>query len=304
MTEYSGEDYLRLDEVSVEEVLGLLESTEEMKSSPFRDSLSDRSLGMLFQKRSTRTRVSFEVGMTQLGGHAVFLGQDDIQLGRGETVGDTARSLSRYVDCLMARVYSYDDVEALAEAADVPVVNGLSDFNHPCQALADAYTIRESFDGFDGLELAWLGDGNNVCHSLLHLLPRLGVDVRVATPEDHRPADDVVSRAREMSEDEGGGDVSSTTEAAEAVRDADVVYTDTWVSMGEEGKGEEVFHPYQANSELLARASDDHVFMHCLPAHRGKEVTDEVVDGEHSVVWRQAENRMHAQKALLVDLVG
>ncbi len=303
MTEYSSGDFLRLDTVSLDEIRGLLEATREMKGSPYRDSLSQRSLGMIFQKRSTRTRVSFEAGMTQLDGHAVFLGQDDIQLGRGETVGDTARSLSGYVDGLMARVYSYSDVEALAEHADVPVVNGLSDLNHPCQALADSYTLLEHFGSLDGLEFTWLGDGNNVCHSLLHVLPRFGVDVTVATPQEHSPDTDVVERSRKLAADDGGGTVELTDDAEEAVDGADAVYTDTWVSMGEDGKSEEEFHPYQANTELLSRAADDHVFMHCLPAHRGKEVTDDVVDGSHSVVWRQAENRMHAQKALLEQML-
>lgn len=304
MTEYSGEDFLRLDTVSLDELQGLLDATAEMKENPFRTTLSQRSLGMIFQKRSTRTRVSFEVGMTQLDGHAVFLSQDDIQLGRGETVGDTARSLSGYVDGLMARVYSYDDVEALAEHADVPVVNGLSDFNHPCQALADTYTLLESFDVLEGLNFTWLGDGNNVCHSLLHALPRFGVDVTVATPPEHMPDSDVVERSRKLADEDGGGGIELTEDAEAAVYDADAVYTDTWVSMGEDGKSEEDFHPYQANTDLLSHAADSHVFMHCLPAHRGKEVTDDVVDGGHSVVWRQAENRLHAQKALLEQLLA
>ncbi|MFP4633106.1 MAG: ornithine carbamoyltransferase [Halobacteriales archaeon] len=302
MTDLRGEDFLRLDDVDERSLTSLLDDAAELKRRPVRDALSDRSLGMLFQKRSTRTRVSFEVGMTELGGHAVFLSSDDIQLGRGETVADTARALSRYVDVLMARVYDYDDVSALAEHSDVPVVNGLSDFNHPCQALSDAFTLRETYDDLDGVEVAWVGDGNNVCHSLLHLLPRLGVGVRVATPEGFEPDVDVVERARSLAVEPGYVDV--VRDPGEAVEGVDAVYTDTWVSMGEEGKDVSVFENYRVDPELMSAADESAVFMHCLPAHRGQEVVDDVIDGPRSVVWRQAENRLHAQKALLVALAG
>ena len=301
----SMENFVRLDELPKSLVRGLLDEAHKIKDEPPTDEpLGRATLGTVYQKRSTRTRVSFEAGMNTLGGDAVFLSSDDIQLGRGETIGDTARALSRYVDGLMARVHGHDEIEALAEHADVPVINGLSDFNHPCQALADAFTLEEANGkgSLDSTRVAWLGDGNNVCHSLLHVLPRFGVDMAVATPDGHRPDDGVVETAREFA-DENDGAVTVTDDPEDAVEDADAVYTDTWVSMGEEGKDASAFEPFQANAELLSGADDDHVFMHCLPAHRGQEVTDEVIDGPHSVVWTQAENRMHAQMALLVELL-
>ncbi|MDY6779562.1 MAG: ornithine carbamoyltransferase [Halobacteria archaeon] len=298
-----GRDYLRIDDLSAEEIRGLLDETAETKREPVTDELENRNLGMVFQKRSTRTRVSFEVGMNQLGGDAVFLSSDDLQLGRGETVADTSRALSRYVDALMARVYDHSDVVELAEHSDVPVVNGLSDFNHPCQALSDLFTVSEAKGSLEGVSLAWLGDGNNVCHSLLHGSSLVGMNVRVATPEEHEPDADVVGRAREYAE-ESGSTVMTTNDPLEAVEGADVVYTDSWISMGDDDKEEEVFEEFRVDSELTSHAADDYLFMHCLPAHRGKEVTDEVIDGENSVVWEQAENRMHTQKALLKRLVA
>ena len=294
--------FVRLDTLPKSLVRELLDETRELKDSPPTDEpLRRATLGTVYQKRSTRTRVSFEAGMNRLGGDAVFLSSDDIQLGRGETVADTARALSRYVDGIMARVHGHEEIEKLAEHADVPVINGLSDFNHPCQALADAFTVEEAKGSLD-VKLAWLGDGNNVCQSLLHVFPRFGADVTVATPEEHRPDDDVVETARDFA-DENDGSVTLTDDARAAVEDADVVYTDAWVSMGEEGKDDSAFEPFQANTELMSGAADDHVFMHCLPAHRGHEVTDGVIDGPNSVVWEQAENRMHAQMSLLVRLL-
>lgn len=298
------DDFVRLDELPKSLVRDLLDETRRLKQDPPTDEpLRRMTLGTVYQKRSTRTRVSFEAGMNTLGGDAVFLSSDDIQLGRGETIGDTARALSRYVDGIMARVHAHDEIEALAEHADVPVINGLSDFNHPCQALADIFTLEEAKGSLDDLRVAWLGDGNNVCHSLLHVLPRFGVNVAVATPDEHRPDDDVVETARGFAEEEGAK-MTLTDDPHEAVEDADAVYTDAWVSMGEEGKDASAFEAFQANAELLSHADDDHVFMHCLPAHRGQEVVDEVIDGPNSVVWTQAENRMHAQMALLVRLLA
>jgi len=302
MTELDG--FVRLDTLPKGFVRGLIEETRALKTdTPTDEPLNRATLGTVYQKRSTRTRVSFEAGMNTLGGDAVFLSSDDIQLGRGETVADTARALSRYVDGIMARVSAHDDIEALDEHASVPVINGLSDFNHPCQALADAFTLEQAKGSLDDLRLAWLGDGNNVCHSLLHILPRFGVDVRVATPDEHRPEASVAETAHEFA-DQNDGAVTVTDNPGEAVEDADAVYTDTWVSMGEEGKEASVFEPYRAEPALLDAADDDHIFMHCLPAHRGHEVVDEVIDGSHSVVWEQAENRMHAQMALLVRLLA
>jgi len=308
---YLMEDFVRLDTLPTPLLRDLVGETRGMKDDPPTDEpLRGATLGTVYQKRSTRTRVSFEACMNQLGGDAVFLSSDDIQLGRGETIADTARALSRYVDGLMARVHGHGEVEELAEYADVPVINGLSDFNHPCQALADAFTLAETKgdetpEALEGLTLAWVGDGNNVCQSLLHTLPRLGVSVRVGTPEGHRPDGSVVERALELV---GEGDSEATVELTDdpegAVEDADAVYTDTWVSMGEESKDASAFEPFQVNETLFENASEDAVFMHCLPAHRGHEVTDEVIDGPRSVVWRQAENRMHAQKVLLVRLLA
>lgn len=305
------EDFVRLDTLSTSLLRDLIDATNEMKDDPPTDEpLRGATLGTVYQKRSTRTRVSFEAGMNQLGGDAVFLSSDDIQLGRGETIADTARALSRYVDGLMARVHGHDEVEELAEHADVPVINGLSDFNHPCQALADAFTLAETkgdgtHEALEGLTLAWLGDGNNVCQSLLHTLPRLGVSMRIGTPGEHRPEDAVVERARELA-DEAGSDASIelTDDPERAVEGADAVYTDTWVSMGEEGKDASAFEPFQVDESTFSVTDEDAVFMHCLPAHRGHEVNDEVMDGPRSVVWRQAENRMHAQKVLLVRLLA
>ena len=302
MTEFDG--FVRLDSLPKNLLRELIDETRAIKTDPPTDEpLRRATLGTVYQKRSTRTRVSFEAGMNTLGGDAVFLSSDDIQLGRGETIGDTARALSRYVDGLMARVGAHDDIENLDEYASVPVINGLSDFNHPCQALADAVTLEEAKGELGDLRFAWLGDGNNVCHSLLHVLPRFGVDVRVATPDDHRPDASVVETARSFAE-ENGGAVTVTEDPDEAVADADTVYTDTWVSMGEEGKDASAFERYRVEPSLLESAADDAVFMHCLPAHRGQEVVDEVIDGPRSVVWDQAENRMHAQMALLIRLVG
>lgn len=299
MPDLGGRDLLTLEDYSPSEIRYVLSRAEEIKSgewAPVRDS----TLAMVFQKRSTRTRVSFETGMNQLGGDAVFLSQDDLQLGRGESVADTARSLARYVDAVMARVYSHGDVEELVRHSTVPVVNGLSDYNHPCQALADLQTIKE-VKGF-GAAVAWVGDGNNVCHSLLHACGKLGLGVTVGTPEGHEPSEEVVEQAREWA-GENGGSVETTHDPVEAVSGADVVYTDSWVSMGEEGKDVSAFREFQVNGELVGHAARDYVFMHCLPAHRGREVTDEVMDGDHSVVWRQAENRLHAQKALVALLL-
>lgn len=295
MPDLEGRDFLSLEDYSPDEIQHILSRAEAVKDGEW-GPRRPATLAMIFQKRSTRTRVSFEAGMNQLGGDAVFLSQDDLQLGRGETIADTARSLARYVDAVMARVYSHSDVVELARHSDVPVINGLSDYNHPCQALADLHTIKE-VKGFDS-SLAWVGDGNNVCHSLLHGCSKLGMDITVATPEGYEPSGDVVERAEEWAS-ESGGEVETTHDPVEAVTDKDVVYTDSWVSMGDEDKDVEEFREFQVNSELVGHAADDYVFMHCLPAHRGREVTDDVIDGGHSVVWRQAENRLHVQKALL-----
>ena len=264
--------------------------------------LQGKSLGMIFEKSSTRTRVSFEVGMYELGGHALFLNPRDLQLGRGEEIRDTARALSRYVHGVMIRAYRHTTLEEYARYSDVPIVNGLSDREHPCQVLADLMTIRERFRTLDGIRVAWIGDGNNVCHSLILSAALTGIQVAVATPRNYRPDPGVVAAAQA-----GGGKVTLTTDSERAVKDADAVYTDVWVSMGEEEEREKrlrAFQGYAITRELMTSAADRAIVLHCLPAHRGEEISDEVMEGPASAVWDQAENRLHAQKALLVLLLG
>ncbi|MFC7018407.1 MULTISPECIES: ornithine carbamoyltransferase [Haloarcula] len=290
---------LDVDDLTTDELHAVLDRAADMKAgtgpATRNDLLDQQTLGMIFEKPSTRTRVSFETGMTQLGGHAIFLGPDDIHLGHGEPVKDTARALSRYVDFVMARVYDHADVEELAAYADVPVINALTDDAHPCQTLADLLTIREQFGDFD-VGVAWVGDGNNVCQSFVLGAAMTGIDLTVATPEGYEVDDDVLERAAEL------GDAPETTHDPQAaVAGADVVYTDVFVSMGQEDRREEklaAFDGFQVTSDLLG----DRRLMHCLPAHRGEEVTDEVVEGDNAIVWDQAENRLHAQKGLLVWL--
>jgi ornithine carbamoyltransferase len=268
--------------------------------------LNNMSLGMIFEKPSTRTRVSFEVAMTQLGGHALYLSPKDLQLGRGETIADTARVLSRYVNILMYRAYKHDMMMELAQNATIPVINGLDDVEHPCQILADLLTIKEHKGGFEGLKLAYVGDGNNVCNSLLLGCAIVGMDMNVGCPAGYLPDERIFETASKIAQ-ENGAHLHMFSSPVEAVRNVDVIYTDVWVSMGDENekeKRETVFAPYQVNSKLVSLAKPDCIVLHCLPAHRGKEITDEVIDGEHSVVLDEAENRMHAQKAVLVRLVG
>jgi ornithine carbamoyltransferase len=255
---------------------------------------------MIFEKPSTRTRVSFETGMTQLGGHAVFLGPDDVHLGHGEPIKDTARALSRYVDAIMVRLFDHGDAEELAAYADVPVINGLTDDAHPCQTLADLLTIREQF-GFDGTRVAWVGDGNNVGQSFVLGCALVGLDLVVATPAGYGMSDAVLARAADLG---SAPEIADTPE--EAVDGADVVYTDVFVSMGQEGEREEklaAFAGYRVDDDLLSHAPQGVKVMHCLPAHRGEEITDAVIESDRAIVWDQAENRLHAQKALLVELL-
>ena len=298
--------FLSVAELTVGELMELLNLAQQIKQNPekYREALAGKTLAMIFQKPSTRTRVSFEVGMLELGGHALYLSARDIQLGRGETIADTARVLSRYVQFIMARVFAHQDLEILAENATVPVINGLSDDLHPCQILADLLTILEKKGRLQGIQIAYVGDGNNVCHSLMLASALSGMDIRVATPEGFEPKPIYTEKARTLALD-SGGTVHLTHDPAEAVQGVDVVYTDVWASMGQEDEAEtrkQVFKPYQVNRELMEKARTDAIFMHCLPAHRGDEVVDEVIDGRWSVVWDQAENRLHAQKALMVWL--
>jgi ornithine carbamoyltransferase len=264
--------------------------------------LSGRSLAMIFEKSSTRTRMSFETGMAELGGHALFLNSQDLQIGRGEETRDTARVMSRYVSAVMIRAYRDQSIEEFARYSEVPVINGLSDREHPCQIIADLMTIREHLGRIEGIRIGWVGDGNNVCNSLVLASAIGGYQITVASPEGYVPRDDIVDRALSA-----GGNVTLVRDPADAVRDADVIATDTWVSMGEEADRENrlrAFQGYTVTGDLMKKAAPDALFMHCLPAHRGQEVTDEVIEGKQSVVWDEAENRLHAQKALLVKMLG
>ncbi|MFQ5837580.1 MAG: ornithine carbamoyltransferase [Thermoplasmata archaeon] len=277
-----------------------------LKKEEIHHPLRSKTLAMIFEKPSTRTRISFEVGMGQLGGLAVYLNPQDLQLGRGETIEDTARVLSRYVDAILYRAYSHENMVRLAEAASVPVINGLDDLEHPCQIISDLFTIREARDRLQGLKLAYVGDGNNVCNSLLLGCALVGMDMSAACPQGYEPDGQILKQAKRIAS-EHGGRVEITTDPREAVRGADIVYTDVWVSMGmeeERGERERSFHPYQVNRELLEAADENVLVMHCLPAHRGQEITDEVIDSDTSLVWDQAENRLHVQKALLIRLIA
>jgi ornithine carbamoyltransferase len=257
---------------------------------------------MVFEKASTRTRVSFEVGMEELGGHAIFLNPNDLQLGRGEEIRDTARVLSRYVAGVMIRAFRHGTIEEFARYSTIPVINGLSDREHPCQTLGDLLTLREHFGSTDGLSVAWIGDGNNVCHSLILAAAMAGVELTVASPPRYRPDQRIVEAARSS-----GAKIRVIGDPREAARDADALYTDVWVSMGEEAERKErlsAFRGYTIDANLLSIASPDAVVLHCLPAHRGEEITDEVLEGPQSIVWDQAENRLHTEKALLATLLG
>lgn len=268
--------------------------------------LAGRTLAMIFTKSSTRTRVSFEVGVRELGGAGLFLSGADIQLGRGETIADTARTLSRYVDGIMIRTFKQSDVEELARYGTVPVINGLTDDEHPCQALADLMTVQENKGTLAGLKLAFLGDGNNVAHALMLGCAKMGMHIALACPEGYAPSPAVALKAREAA-GLSGGSVTVTADPFEAVRDADAVYTDVWASMGQESEAAartRALRDYQVNAALMSAAKDDAVFLHCLPAHRGEEVTAEVIDGPRSVVFDEAENRLHAQKAVMALLMG
>jgi ornithine carbamoyltransferase len=297
----------QLSTMEVRDLLDLaVELKDEWRKGGNRPVLAGKTLGMVFQKPSLRTRVSFEVGMSQLGGRAMYLSPQEIQLGQRESVADVARVLSRFVDGIMARVFDHADIEGLAAYASVPVINGLSDYVHPCQGLSDMLTIHEKRGCLQGLVLAYVGDGNNVAHSLLFAGSKVGTEVRVSTPSGYEPSDEVVSKATEFAR-ETGGRVVLDADPRSAVSGADVIYTDTWASMGQEDEREArlpLFQPYQVNEELLSLAKPDALVMHCLPAHRGEEITDDVIGGPQSAVLDQAENRMHLQKAILVTLMA
>jgi len=301
-------DYLSVDDLTPEELDHVLDLAAALKTDRtlHRQALSGRSIALLFEKSSTRTRLSFEVGVAQLGAYPLALSSTDLQLGRGETIEDTGRVMSRYVDAIVLRTFEQERLEALAGAATVPVVNSLSDFEHPCQVLADLQTIRERLGGLGGRTLTYVGDGNNVAHSLLLAGAKAGMHVRVATPPGFEPIPVVSQRASEIA-DPRGGSVAVGNDAKVAAEGADVLYTDVWASMGQESESDErslVFPAYRIDQALVDVASPDAIVLHCLPAHRGHEITDDVIDGPRSAVWDQAENRLHSQKALLLFLFG
>ncbi|MFE1243343.1 ornithine carbamoyltransferase [Fictibacillus sp. NPDC058756] len=301
-------DFLTLLDYSANEIIDLLNLAKDLKkqapSAP--PLLKGKILGMIFEKSSTRTRVSFEAAMLKLGGHAIHLSTRDIQMGRGETVSDTAKVLSGYLDGLMIRTFHQSTVEELAHNSSIPVINGLTDDFHPCQALADLLTILEYKGSFKGKKVAYIGDGNNVAHSLLIASAKVGMDCTIITPKNYEPKEKIVSYAKEIAK-KTGSTVEVTNDPISGVKNSDVIYTDVWASMGQESEAEERmahFESYQVNQELVSHAKKDYIFMHCLPAHRGEEVTAEIIDGHHSVVFPEAENRLHAQKALLVHLMS
>ncbi len=304
-----GRDFLRVNDWDADELTSILDLADRLKAR-HRERvehrhLEGRSLGMIFQKPSTRTRVSFEVGMFQLGGTALYLAAGDLQLGRGETIEDTGTVLSRYLDGIMIRTFAQADVDALAGAAAIPVINGLTDDFHPCQALADVMTIRERLGGFDGVRVAYLGDGNNVCNSLMVACTKLGMDFVAATPEGYEPSDEVVGWARAAA-NVSGVSVELTHDARAAAEGADVLYTDVWTSMGQDEERERRLADlagFGIDDALLQLGSERAIVLHCLPAHYGEEITKEVLYGPRSAVWDQAENRLHAQKALLALVI-
>jgi ornithine carbamoyltransferase len=298
-------DFLSILDIGKTELEQILSDAKNLKAlrkqSVVHDLLRGKSLAMIFEKSSTRTHISFEVGMNELGGHALFLNARDMQIWRGEEIRDTARAASRYVSGIMIRAYKHSTIEEFARFATIPVINGLSDLEHPCQLLADIMTMQEHFGSTKDLRVAWVGDGNNVCNSLILSTALTGYSVTVATPNGYEPSEDIVKKARSL-----GGKVSLVKSPEQAVRDAHVIVTDTWVSMGDDAEREErlkTFSGYTVDAGLMRHASPDARVLHCLPAHRGEEIADEVMEGGQSLVWDEAENRLHAQKALLVRLL-
>ncbi|NLD57389.1 MAG: ornithine carbamoyltransferase [Methanomicrobiales archaeon] len=298
-------DFISILDINKEELNELLADAHDLKRQKKEGTthllLPGKTLAMIFEKSSTRTHISFEVGMNELGGHALFLNARDMQIWRGEEIRDTARAASRYVSAMMIRAYKHSTIEEFAKFATIPVINGLSDMEHPCQILADIMTMQEHFGSTQDLKVAWVGDGNNVCHSLILATVLTGLDVTVSTPKGYEPDPGYIRRAQEQ-----GGRVRLVREPEKAVKDAEVIITDTWVSMGDEGERDErlkLFGDYTVDADLMKLASPDARVLHCLPAHRGEEITDEVMEGGQSLIWDEAENRLHAQKALLVRLL-
>lgn len=303
-------DLLRMDNLSKEEILDILNLADQLKYENKHGIehhlLKGKSLGMIFEKASTRTRVSFEVGMYELGGHPLFLSSKDLQIGRGEPIQDTARVLSRYLDGIMIRTFSQKGVETLAEVSSIPIINGLTDDEHPCQVLADLMTIREKKLILEGLKVAYIGDGNNMCNSLLVGCLTLGMHISIANPEGYKPPAYYVNKGNELAI-KNGVSFFMTKSPEEAVKDADVVITDVWASMGQEKEAAErmkAFKDYQVNKELMSLAKEDAIVLHCLPAHREEEITEEILESHADTIFEEAENRLHAQKAILVKLLS
>ncbi|EWG12572.1 ornithine carbamoyltransferase [Cytobacillus firmus] len=304
-----GKDFLTLADFSSDEIKGLLEKAKQLKEAHLQGAetsiLKGKILGMIFEKSSTRTRVSFEAGMLQLGGNALYLNSQDLQLGRGESIADTAKVLSQYVDAIMIRTFSHEKIQELAYHADIPVINGLTDLYHPCQALADLLTIEEKNGELKGQNLAYIGDGNNVAHSLMIASAKMGVNITIACPAGYEPDQSVLQQSQEFAE-LSGSKVTVTHNPEEAAANADAIYTDVWTSMGQEAENDKRlkdFADYQVNEYLVQNAKNDYVFLHCLPAHRGEEVTAQVIDGNNSAVFQQAGNRLHVQKAILSEIL-
>lgn len=305
-TKLSNKDFLGLKDISTEELEFILKTAETMKTMYYLGAeyklLKDKALGMIFEKPSTRTRVSFEVAIRQLGGYGLFLNSGDIQLSRGEPIQDTARVLSRYLDGIMIRAYSHTDVELLAKYADIPVINGLTDFEHPCQVVADLLTIYEKKKKLKGLKLAYIGDGNNnISNSLLFGCSKMGINIYIGAPKGYQPKKYVLEKAKNQAK-KSESEVLVTEDVYKAAFQADILYTDVWTSMGQERENEKrlkAFKGYQINKELLKYSAEDVIIMHCLPANRGQEITDDIIDGPYSVIFDEAENRLHAQKAIL-----
>jgi ornithine carbamoyltransferase len=305
-----GRHFLKLQDFTKEELIQILDAADFIKMRTKlgirEEILGGKTLAMIFEKSSTRTRVSFEVGMAQLGGNALHLSARDIQIGRGETVPDTTRTLARYVDGIMIRTYGQEIVEEMARFSTVPVINALTDEHHPCQVMADLQTMREKFHRLEGLKLAYVGDAANVANSLLEGCSIIGIDISLACPKGYQPTDEMIAQAYKNAE-KSGAKVVITESIEEAVKDADALYTDIWVSMGKEEESKKRFEDlkdYQINKEVLAMAKRDAIVMHCLPAHRGEEITDDVLEGPQSVVFDEAENRLHAQKAIMALIMG
>jgi len=301
-------DFISIHDLTRYEFFELMDQTQKIKDDPedYRKKLKNQILAMVFEKPSLRTRMTFEVGMLELGGKAIYLSPNEIQLGKRETVEDVAHNLERWVDGIMIRTFAHDNIIRLAKASSVPVINALTDLLHPCQAMADFFTLKEHKGNISEIKLAWVGDGNNVCHSLMFAAAKAGCKMSAAVPKGYEPNAEIVKLALE----DGKGsnfELTVTHDPAEAVRDADAIYTDVWTSMGQEAEKEarlRLFAPYQVNEALMAKAKDDCVFMHCLPAHRGEEVSAEVFDGPRSIVFDEAENRLHAQKAIMIRLMA